>query len=136
MTPKTKSAERWAQAAIDAMYEACKDALEGPQGIVPAVDYFKYRLGTAGHSYSVHAWKDTLDEIEQLRRITQKLKPEHLGRIMQDLKAEDEECAVDENDWGPDIGPTVGYCSKCGEAREEFYTCRDGGSTVPKEDAP
>lgn len=29
-------------------------------------------------------------------------------------------------------GETVGYCSKCGEARESFYTCRDGGETVPK----
>jgi len=35
-----------------------------------------------------------------------------------------------------DIGPTVGYCSKCGEAREEFYTCRDDGETVPRGQAP
>jgi hypothetical protein len=26
--------------------------------------------------------------------------------------------------------PTVGYCSKCGEARSSVYTCRDGGETV------
>ena len=33
----------------------------------------------------------------------------------------------------PDLGgPTVGYCSKCGEARDSFYTCRDGGETNPK----
>lgn len=40
--------------------------------------------------------------------------------------------AEEDDDWiWP--GPTVGYCSKCGEAREEFYTCRDGGETIPKE---
>lgn len=26
-------------------------------------------------------------------------------------------------------GPTVGYCSQCGEARDSFYICRDGGVT-------
>jgi hypothetical protein len=29
--------------------------------------------------------------------------------------------------------PTVGYCSRCGEARTSFYTCRDGGETIAKE---
>lgn len=27
--------------------------------------------------------------------------------------------------------PTVGYCSKCGEARTAMYACRDGGETLP-----
>lgn len=35
--------------------------------------------------------------------------------------------------FGFDAGPTVGYCSKCGDVRSSFYTCRDGGTTVPKE---
>lgn len=29
------------------------------------------------------------------------------------------------------IGETVGHCSICDERREAFYTCRDGGETVP-----
>lgn len=41
-------------------------------------------------------------------------------------------------EWPPlDFGgPTVGYCSKCGEVRDAFYTCRNGGETVPKDQAP
>lgn len=33
----------------------------------------------------------------------------------------------DDLDLGGDI---VGHCSKCDEARDAVYTCRDGGSTV------
>lgn len=35
-----------------------------------------------------------------------------------------------------DLRPIIGHCSKCGEAREDDYTCRDGGSTVPSEQSP
>lgn len=45
-----------------------------------------------------------------------------------------QETTEEADDWPHwvDAGPTVGYCSKCGEAREAFYTCRDGGETIPK----
>lgn len=37
-----------------------------------------------------------------------------------------------EDDDDPiDDRPIIGHCSKCGEAREDDYTCREGGSTVP-----
>lgn len=32
------------------------------------------------------------------------------------------------------LEPIVGHCSKCGEVRSDFYTCRDGGETVPLPD--
>lgn len=45
--------------------------------------------------------------------------------------------AHDGDDWPFDFGgPTVGYCSRCGEARDAFYTCRNGGETVPEDQAP
>lgn len=30
-----------------------------------------------------------------------------------------------------DNRPIIGHCSKCGEAREDDYTCRKGGKTIP-----
>lgn len=36
----------------------------------------------------------------------------------------------DNDDFWIDDRPIIGYCSECGEAREDDYTCRHGGSTV------
>lgn len=39
----------------------------------------------------------------------------------------------DDDDFWIDDRPIIGRCSVCGEAREDDYTCRHGGSTVPLE---
>lgn len=40
--------------------------------------------------------------------------------------------SVDDDDWLPLLSgrPIIGHCSECGEAREDEYTCRQGGHTV------
>lgn len=36
----------------------------------------------------------------------------------------------DANPFIIDTRPIIGHCSECGEAREDDYTCRKGGSTT------
>jgi hypothetical protein len=46
----------------------------------------------------------------------------------------EKEMIEEDDDWFfSDDRPIIGYCSKCGQVRMEFYTCRSGGETLPKE---
>ena len=73
------------------------------------------------------------DRIAELKAENERLRAElaqALGRV---VPAGPDATPVpkDDGDFWIDDRPIVGHCSKCGEAREGFYTCRDGGETLP-----
>jgi hypothetical protein len=55
------------QAAIDAMYAACVDAIERGDGLMTVREQFDYRLGTSGHAYSIEGYADILRERDEAR---------------------------------------------------------------------
>lgn len=59
-----------------------------------------------------------------------------VGSVVRRETAAKLEPIVDPDDPFIEWRETVGYCSVCGEARDATYTCRQGGSTVSKEEAP
>jgi hypothetical protein len=89
-------------------------------------DWFRQAWANTTHCSVEEAERayETLGDITVTRR-------ERLRRA--GLLAEGEESREPETQEDDDLGfdgPTVGHCSKCGEVRTEFYTCRDGGETV------
>lgn len=58
-----------AQAVVNAMYDACKVALESPGGLMPPRDYFEKLLGDTAQGYEIRGYEEIAAERDKFREL-------------------------------------------------------------------